>query len=569
MWHSINLLKKKLNKKSCLSSLKSISNRGPDKIKYQFFLDNKLFIANTILSIIPKLDNSSNLYRTDDKRFFGSYNGEIYNFNELKQKNKNKIKFKTSDNDTKTLIKLHQYFSPLQIVKNLKGMFAYLIFDSKKKKIYYATDTQGEKKLFKYEDENLFILSSTVKGILSVDGVKKKFNKETTKDYFKTRHFLIQNSIYKNISQVKNSSLYTYDFKKIKRNLYFDPINLINKKIYKKFNDQTYDSVISFFDMNFKKLCEKMRPKNKFGIIFSGGIDSSLQASYLLHDKNSVLACINHSKKDNITQKINKNFLKFTKKKINIIHCNSKKYYENLKDTYKKFQHPLVAHDLIGMNLIFDFFKKKKIKVVFGASGADELFGGYELYKKVNWASKKNINMSPYSSFIKTKNISKLEKYYNKIWIRAFNKYYKFTNKNEAKIQASLFVDYFGQSLDKDNISIDAMAGENSLEIRNMFINKETIKYAINLPIKYKLNLLNKNDLMKTKPILKNLFIKKFSKELVFKKQGFSGFPNETKRYLTKNECLELKKYQGRQKKTKENDWKNLNLFFFKKYLNY
>lgn len=77
--------KKKLNKKSCLSSLKSISNRGPDKIKYQFFLDNKLFIANTILSIIPKLDNSSNLYRTDDKRFFGSYNGEIYNFNELKQ----------------------------------------------------------------------------------------------------------------------------------------------------------------------------------------------------------------------------------------------------------------------------------------------------------------------------------------------------------------------------------------------------------------------------------------------------------------------------------------------------
>jgi asparagine synthetase B (glutamine-hydrolysing) len=229
----------------------------------------------------------------------------------------------------------------------------------------------------------------------------------------------------------------------------------------------------------------------------------------------------------------------------------------------------LVAHDLIGMNLIFDFFKKKKIKVVFGASGADELFGGYELYKKVNWASKKNINMSPYSSFIKTKNISKLEKYYNKIWIRAFNKYYKFTNKNEAKIQASLFVDYFGQSLDKDNISIDAMAGENSLEIRNMFINKETIKYAINLPIKYKLNLLNKNDLMKTKPILKNLFIKKFSKELVFKKQGFSGFPNETKRYLTKNECLELKKYQGRQKKTKENDWKNLNLFFFKKYLNY
>ena len=308
--------------------------------------------------------------------------------------------------------------------------------------------------------------------------------------------------------------------------------------------------MILFFDKLFEGTLEKIAPKSKFGIIFSGGIDSSLQASYYFKKKKIVLACINHQNKDLITNNISR-FKKFINKKLNIIQCNEKKYFYEINKTIKKFKHPL----------------KKNVKVVFGASGADELFGGYSLYKYVNWASRKNINMSPYSKFKKNNKNSNLEKNYNKMWIRAFNKYSKFTNRIETKIQASLFVDYFGQTINKDNVSIDAIAGESSIEVRNIFNTREVIECALNLPIKYKLDLLAKDN-MKCKPILKHLFIKYFNKNLVFKKQGFSGFPNESKKFLDKKDNQIVKKSLSKFKRTRELEWKSLNLFYFKKYLN-
>ena len=69
------------------------------------------------------------------------------------------------------------------------------------------------------------------------------------------------------------------------------------------------------------------------------------------------------------------------------------------------------------------------------------------------------------------------------------------------------------------------------METRNVFITKDVIKNAINLPIKYKINLKNKSSFI-LKPLLKTLFSKYYSKNLVFKKQGFSGFPNESVKFL-------------------------------------
>ena len=69
------------------------------------------------------------------------------------------------------------------------------------------------------------------------------------------------------------------------------------------------------------------------------------------------------------------------------------------------------------------------------------------------------------------------------------------------------------------------------VEVRNIFLNKNIIKFCLNLPIKYKINLNEKNEIMVCKPLLKKLFIRKFSKNLLFKKQGFSGFPNESIKY--------------------------------------
>ena len=107
-------------------------------------------------------------------------------------------------------------------------------------------------------------------------------------------------------------------------------------------------------------------------------------------------------------------------------------------------------------------------------------------------------------------------------------------------IQASLFVDYFKQSIFVGNICTDIMCSNSGIEPRNVFIQKNIIKLALNLPLKYKINYYAKNKNFVLKPILKNLFINYFKKKLVYKKQGFSGFPNEAKRLLGKKNQFKM-----------------------------
>ena len=77
MWCSINIFKKELNKNHCIKSLKTLTNRGPDKI-FHNFLNNRLFIGNSILQINGKSKRGPNLY--NNKKVYLSYNGEIYNY---------------------------------------------------------------------------------------------------------------------------------------------------------------------------------------------------------------------------------------------------------------------------------------------------------------------------------------------------------------------------------------------------------------------------------------------------------------------------------------------------------
>ena len=566
---------KVLNKKNCSYSFKAIKDRGPDLSVSKYFLKNKLFIGNTVLQVTGKVEKKE-LSSCEDKRFYISYNGEIYNYKNLSQLNKFSIK---STNDTSKLIKLHKYNSPLNILKSLEGMFAYVVYDSQTNRLFYATDTQGEKKLFKYEDRNYLILSSNINAILKFFNNSFDIDNQQIIDYLNTRHFLIsKNTIYKKIELLDGSFLYSRDLKsnKSKKEVFDDPLNWIDEKYYKKLSSNSEFKNLSLLNGLFKRCAKLYKPVVNFGSVFTGGIDSSLQASYFFKEKKlKKLICVDHIKKDKITNSINK-FEKYTKKKVIKILCNEKIYHSKLKKVYQKLCIPFPSHDVVGHHLVYNYFRSQKIKVSFGASGADELFGGYEAYKNIDWNSKVIKNLSPYSYFKKNKFNKNSEISYtsNKLWRKAYNKYSKFLNITDAKMQASLFTDYFIQGVRRDNIVTDIISMSHGVEVRNIFLNKNIIKFCLNLPIKYKINLNETNELMICKPLLKKLFISKFNKNLIFKKQGFSGFPNESINYALKSDQIKFKnilkkiinmKLSSIDFRAKE--WKFLNLFYFTKFL--
>ena len=327
--------------------------------------------------------------------------------------------------------------------------------------------------------------------------------------------------------------------------------------------------VIKFSDLYLnilsalQKQAKVMIPETKFGCIISGGIDSSVQTGLISKIKKpNAIAGLVHKKKDKVAENINK-FNKFFSRKVEKVNVDKKNYLKNFQKCYKIFGSPFLTHSFVGSYQISKFFKLKKNRVFFAADGVDELLGGYELYKKIKWKSGKNC--SPYSNI---KLGCKLSKKIDKLWTSAFKKYNKFLNKRDASIEASLFTDYFVQTVYVGNIGTDIMCSYNSIEPRNIFIQKSIIKEFLNIPLKYKINFKHKKKKLILKYILKKIFINFFSEELISnQKQGFSGFPNSSKEILKTNKyhnlskIIDLKKF----KKNYVNEWKILNLEFFLK----
>lgn len=562
----ISSKKNNLDRKLCLKAFKTLKSRGPDKQLYEF-LDKKNFLGNTILSITGKVKKGGNLYGND--KFKLSFNGEIYNYKILQSKynfKNNQIK-----SDTDLLLKLNIKKGPLLSARSLEGMFAYCFFNKEKNLLSFVTDIQGEKKLFIYNDKNFFIVSSTILAIKKFIGLKE-INYDVLNDYFSTRHFLFsKKTIYKNLSVSKFGSILEYNIKnkKISNKSFFNIFKLINKKKYLDFQTKSFLSISSEFETLIKKKLNLMVPDRKFASIFSGGVDSSV-ISALLHKlkKPNLLACLDHKNKDKtitktkiMSRSLSNNFFSLS--------ITSKQYFEYLKKVYVLLCHPFCTHDFIGRFQISEYFKKKKCKVYFVADGADELFGGYEKYKKNLWINKKN--SSPYSTFQNVSHSkSELKDYVNNFWNKAFLEYRKFLSSKESSIQASLFLDYFIQCVSVGNIGTDLMSGENSVEPRTPFIQKDVIEFAVNLPLKHKINFKSKNKNFITKPILKNIFLNFFNKKFLFKKQGFPGFPNESIKYFNNHDKKEIKKififFSKEKKINRDLKWKILNIYLFSKY---
>ena len=310
--HSKN---KVLSRNNCINSAKDLFKRGPDSFKYEFFNNSSLFISNTVLSITGKDKNKKKLTRSDNNRFIITFNGEIYNYQNI---NNNKKYDYKKDTDTKILVDMYENFTNKNIPKMLNGMFAYIIYDQSKKILQIVNDPQGEKNLYYFNDKNYFIVASKISTITKFLG-KYDLNVNSIKNYFLTRHYMPnQNTCFKGIKIFNSSSInyYSLKSKKLKNKIIDNPINWITKKNYSKFKNMEEDQVIDYFERQIINQLKLMIPDRKFGCIVSGGIDSTLQAKLINNISNpSINVALDYGSKDPIMKNLDK-FNQFFKKKI-------------------------------------------------------------------------------------------------------------------------------------------------------------------------------------------------------------------------------------------------------------
>lgn len=409
----------KLNDKKIFSSLK---HRGPDSFgKYKIGM---CVMYHSRLTIIGNSRHGIQPITNKKKTTTLVYNGEIYNWKELRNNffpdEKNNIK-----SDTQIILRLFEKFG-ISFVNKLRGIFSFVIYSNKYKKIYLVRDRFGVKPLFYYKNNKNIFFATEIKSLLAMN-VKKKLNLSIFKTYL-TEAKLCQNNktFFRNINSLEPATIYEISNFGEKKTKYW---NLKNNEDHLD-QDETEDLVIDSIKSNFIADTE-------VSVALSSGMDSSIIAYELLSSKKKLrsysFGYIN--KKYSEIDDIKKNF----KNKKNLVQSfkimKSEVMLDKLQRAIYFFETPLGGLGTLSSFDLFSKVRKDNIKVSLSGEGADELFGGYKYYY-LAWLK---------SLFLKKK-FSELNE--------EINKYNKNNNKKLVKKNLNDFFNLKGEMYAPDGTSI-------------------------------------------------------------------------------------------------------------------
>jgi len=545
-----------------------IFHRGPDD--GGFLIEENIAIGMRRLSIID-IKNGSQPMRNKAKNISLVFNGEIYNYKNLKDKLIIQgISFKTKS-DTEVIIKLYETYGT-DSFSMLDGMFSFSLLDLIKKKVFIVRDFFGEKPLYYCQNNISIIWASELKSIISVLENKPSINKNSLNLYFRLTYVPAPYTIFDGIEKLEPNHYLSIDIisnqiekKAIEHN--FKSYNFKNKnEIKNTIQESVFDSVRS------RSVSDV--PLSTF---LSGGVDSSIVSYCLAKNSNSKIDTFSIGFE-------NKSFDESDKAKMvsdligsnhHSIICSEKSIIDNVEEVLLNFDEPFADSSALASYLVSKS-TSKYFKVALTGDGADEVFGGYNKYLSGKITTKYT-NLVPQVIHYKIKRIYnklfsltsdqrglkyQIKKYLNaidyngKTYLNLISlgfdqstlskilsddflnteewSYYKTKipnnpkSLNDFKKIDSIF------SLDGDLLTkVDRTSMLSSIECRAPFLNKELWNLTLQLKEKYLIKGLDKKHILKES--FREFFPDKF---LDFPKKGFGVPVGDWLRTVFKNELL-------------------------------
>ena len=327
-------------------------HRGPDGSK--IFNNNDIFVKFFRLSIQDLSENGMQPMISHSGNNLIVFNGEIYNFKELKKYLPNKI-FK-SKTDTEILIELYEKFGT-NIFSKIKGMYSFLIYSFKTKKILVARDQFGIKPLYFYKNNKFLIFSSEIKPILNYVKSLQVDNSALGNYFFLGRQDHLENTFFKNIKAIEPSHYYIFQKNiLLKKNKFW---NITSKNIYKNTELNHINNLYKKIDYTLNNY---LISDKKIGVFLSSGIDSSSLTAFLSKK--------NEDKIDTFTYDFqnsrNIGESKIVKKNAKLISVNNYTFILKPNDVIKKFdkitnalESPFTSLRLFAVEGLYGLAKKE------------------------------------------------------------------------------------------------------------------------------------------------------------------------------------------------------------------
>lgn len=358
---------KEEKQKDLENMLSRIIHRGPDG-SGMYFKDD-VALGHRRLSIID-LEGGSQPMFNEDNRVSIVFNGEIYNYQELKEELlKCNHTFKTNS-DTEVIIHGYEEYG-YDIVKKLRGMFAFVLYDESKKELFGARDHFGMKPFYYYLDNEVFLFSSEIKAFLDHSDFNKQLNQEVLNEYLRFNYTPTTETFFKNVYKLEPGHYFTYKDDDLEINPYFE-ITFDTK-------EEEFESLIDKISECMKDSVSKhMISDVEVGSFLSSGIDSSYIVSLARPDKTYTVG-YDIPKYDEISYA--KELADLLKIKNISKKINKQEYFDNLPKIIYHMDEPLADPAAIALYFVAEL-ASKDVKVVLSGEGADELFGGYNTYNE-------------------------------------------------------------------------------------------------------------------------------------------------------------------------------------------
>ncbi len=517
----VGYINKEKDKTSTIKKMSDlIAHRGPDSDGY--YCDKNIALGFRRLSIIDLKSGSQPIFN-EDKSMVIVFNGEIYNFESLREELiKLGHKFSTKT-DTEVLLHGYEQWQE-KILDRLRGMFAFVIYDINKEEMFAARDFYGIKPFYYAKMDNTLIFGSEIKSFLIHPHFKKELNTKMLEYYLTFQYSAGEETFFNNVYKLMPGHYMKYKKGQLEIKKYYEiKFQEDNTKTYEEWKDGLKQRLSD--SIKAHKISDV-----EVGSFLSSGVDSSFIAASSDVDKTFTVG-FNNKKYSEVE------YAKDLSTKINTQNINKiitkDEYFKNLPNILYYMDEPLADPSSIALYFVTKI-ASENVKVSLSGEGADEIFGGYNIYQEPltdAWYYK-----IPYpirfligkiaGIFPHVKGINFLIRRGKKLEDRFVGNAFIFNNKEVNKILKSkrktkgfqdLTAPYYEKVKDKDEITkmqyidfnfwligdillkADKMSMANSLEVRVPFLDRPLIDYALGLPVEFK------TDKFKTKKIFRDI----------------------------------------------------------------
>jgi len=545
-------------------------HRGPDDS--DIYMEDTFIFGHRRLSIIDLDSHAKQPMVSKCGNYILVFNGEIYNYNEIKDELLEKGYGFTTSSDTEVLLYAYIEYG-IDCIEKFIGMFAFAIQDKVNNLTYIVRDRLGIKPLYYTSQDDKFIFSSEIKSILELDKKEREINNNAVSSYFSFRYPILNDTFFNDISSLAPAHYIKISNNEMKTIEYWN--------VAEKFKEQKNDKGEEYYIKELRNILEssikyRMISDVPFGAFLSGGVDSSVITAIMAKNSSEPIKTFTIGFEEEGFNEFE--YAKIVADKYKTKHreivLSGEDYIETMENLISYKDAPLSVPNEVPLYLMSKELKKY-ITVVLSGEGADEIFGGYgrifrspyDLERLEN-LDKLDLSVDEKDEFIRAL-IKKygVDTFSNEI--EHFMNVYSYTSLSDKKELLSsdinlekienLFIDkfmsYFNEleadpyynklmyAFEKIHVvgllhRADMTTMATSVEARVPFVDHRVVEFAFSIPLKYKLKWNSEKDKEKAKflmsdkisevydtpkYILKKAYEDILPKEILYRKK--MGFP--------------------------------------------